>query len=950
MMIMLLTILSEETSQGPLCGRGFLLLNGKCECNNLLSVDQISCVQKCEETEYEVNKRCLLLKSKQASDDCEETFGIGFKLIGDECTCQTECYCGTEKCCQSKGKHFINNQCDDCPTAFGTGYTWNDQKKTCTCSGECVCTSQLCCAASGLIFLDGKCAKCSIIYNTESVIKMDGFNKCQCDPNYQDGQLVKATDICAFTICEIETPTCRSCGQFGTGYIWDSNKMKCVCPNGVKCSCTSKNCCAAKFGIQYIVDKCSTCELFFGEGAIWDVNSKDKSQDECVCDSSKKYIGGLVSKYSDPCKKCDEVYTKYVGCQTCQDGYGTGYTYNKNTEQCECQGNNLCICTSLECCEKYNMQFDASTQLCSINCNDFKNYKLKNGICSCDESKNYYQADLLDTDCTLCQGVFDTDKSICTTCENFGTGYTYDPTLQKCICLSGNCQCTSEFCCQLNSTHFINNKCIGCLQAYGPGYSWDKLNMKCLCQQEPLCKCKTALCCNEHNMIFQNGKCVDCATYGTNYQTKLSTNECSCIQGKTCICTSESCCNDKQQTYQSGTCKECSVAHDGSEFKNGKCECDLSKKYVGELVSEYSVCQQCLELIVDGKCQTCAKVHGNGAIYKSGTCVCNIAKWFVGDIQTGKCQECPEGVNLQGTACTTCAQIYGSGAVISGGNTLKHCICNYLERYVGELVDASSSCTRCPELMVREIDHYVCKLCINKGLGFIYDEHIETCKCDSDNKYIASENTCVQCSELLIDGKCMTCEQKYGYNAIFENGICTCNAHSIGSPYSLSKCTYCDEVADKIHNQCKFCSDIHGQGVIYNNGKCQCDQMNYIGTLKSESDKCVKCPILVKNGKCAECSDFIENTVYNPTLQKCDCAAGYERQNLIFCVKTANKTTGLIVGIVIGGVVVLIVASVFVVKCKKQKKMKDETFNRGIATQMRPNGDNPLPEMLEIVQ
>ncbi|CAL6073186.1 Growth_factor receptor cysteine-rich domain superfamily [Hexamita inflata] len=955
MMIVILSILAEEVTKGPLCGRGFSLQKDECKCSNLLGSDLTSCVVQCQDNEVEANGRCITIKAKNTAENCTETFGISFELNAqNECACpeNTDCYCRTDKCCQSKGKHLINNQCDDCLTAFGTGYSWNDQKNTCTCSTGCICTTQLCCSANGLIFIDGKCAKCQdIFYNTGSIIEVEGFSKCRCDPNFQekDKDISKPTDKCINEYCD--SPNCKKCADFGTGFIWDANIYKCVCSQA-PCICKTQECCNDQFQNDYINGECSTCEAYFGEGAIQSGINKDTKQMECSCDKDLKYYGSLVSK-QHKCEKC-QVRTMF-GCATCENEYGDGFTYDETTQQCICQDENTCNCKSKECCNKYNKGFN--TDHCTEQCDNTQ--VPYDNFCTCDESKHYYKISAFDSTCEFCEGILKQNDQFnmeCILCQQaYGTGYSFDKTSGQCVCLKGtSCQCTSEICCQINSTHLINNKCTSCLQAFGFGYSFNQQTNKCQCEQEAICKCTTELCCHESNQIFLNGKCVDCAKYGTNYITDLAKNLCSCPQNKVCSCTSEECCNSQQKTYKSNQCSACEITFVGSKFENGKCVCDESQKYAGELKSESSQCIKCTELLINGKCQKCTDLYSEGTIYKDQTCVCNTAEWYIGTLllSTSRCQKCSEGINSDATACTTCLETYGTGAVISGGNVQKHCKCDEENSYAGKLNSPQSKCVHCAELIVYDTNQFVCKTCQeHQGLGFIYDDKNNLCKCDS--RYVLSESgdKCDLCDGLVIQNNCVSCEQKYGFNSIFKAGACVCNDHSINKPTATQMCYYCDEVADKVNNVCKLCTDVHGPGAHYNNNKCMCNEFEgYVGNLRTNQDKCQKCPELTDGGKCILCSDKIPNAFYNTQKQMCECSVGYQRTGLFTCDKIGgNKTTGVIVGVVIGGIVLLIIISVFVVKCKQQKKIADAETTRGVVA-MRGPMENNLPQMLETVQ
>ncbi|CAL6049648.1 Hypothetical_protein [Hexamita inflata] len=248
--------------------------------------------------------------------------------------------------------------------------------------------------------------------------------------------------------------------------------------------------------------KCQKCEEQYGPGAILDHDTG-----KCKCDNSKQYYGSLTSP-SNKCKKCEEYYNSTTGmCNICVSYYGSGYTWVSSQNKCLCQNLPfLCSCISTVCCNNNN-EIKSSGQGCQ-SCP--KNTIAVGQQCVCNHIQYYYGAA---DQCQLCQGFVNKDMNTCSSCSQvYGTGYQWNSDKSLCYCPPGTkCDCSTELCCQQNSTHLINGKCSRCLTIYGPGIDWDQENNVCYCKNTMFCECISDLCCqNTFSNSYLNTQTKQC--------------------------------------------------------------------------------------------------------------------------------------------------------------------------------------------------------------------------------------------------------------------------------------------------------------------------------------------------------------------------------------------------------------------------------------------------------
>ncbi|CAL6029757.1 Hypothetical_protein [Hexamita inflata] len=252
-----------------------------------------------------------------------ESIGVGYSWDGKNCQCKNNanCFCKTELCCLALGKHFINGQCDDCVSAYGSGFQWAIDSDiligSCICPSQstCTCATQFCCGQNNNnlnIYHNGECTQCSTFYSPEESVYSDlsfddQLQYCLCDKGYI-GALTKSTNQCQKCpeTTDDDQTTCLTCQQaYGTNYIWDQNKQACICPSSSVCVCKTSKCCMSK-GQILIHGVCQHCDRYYGLGAIPSIGQT------CICDYKSGYIQAqglinLLENEGDKCIQCTEV-------------------------------------------------------------------------------------------------------------------------------------------------------------------------------------------------------------------------------------------------------------------------------------------------------------------------------------------------------------------------------------------------------------------------------------------------------------------------------------------------------------------------------------------------------------------------------------------------------------------------------------------------------------------
>ncbi|CAL5995461.1 Hypothetical_protein [Hexamita inflata] len=712
----MLLFLSQQVStaqnqQDPVCGHLFELRNAQCLCPYFLSSNSTVCVKQCSEiNEFQLNTSCVKIQSKNSCQDnaccsdpsygtgfifvdnhcecsvsycpcktdqcCQETqgtqyhlmngyckncsaeFGFGSEWDGQKCVCnKQECYCTSEACCQVNGMHYINGKCDSCESALGTGFAWSGSSCSCQ-SGTCTCKTQYCCTqtVSKSVFVNGVCKTCKELFNADnSIAFFDGTPFCLCNSVNQLGNIVFSTETQCTTCENLRDPNsqkCLTCTEgYGIGSAWNAGEKRCVCSGA--CQCQSQQCCKdsnTDIDIQYqqIVSQCASCDSIFGNGA-----KVDRYSHQCFCGTG--YIGKL-EKLQDKCSKCPE--TKNIAgdkCETCLEAFGPGFTASQGI--CTCVGQTVCTCVTQRCCNSKNPPLIYNQGTCKT-CADvygLNAYINEQQKCQCGKNNYGILKNEGDT-CSPCQGIVNLDSTTCTSCSQaYGPEYVWDADQKFCICPIGkSCSCVSELCCQQNKTHYINGKCTQCIDEVGINYIFSNhlkynypnlVEQQCVCPNPTICKCTTDYCCSFEQKVIKDGNCVICSERMVDSIFNSNT--------KTCECQSEQCCNTLSKGFKDGKCVDCSVAHEGTIFSVNQCVCDASQNYV--LVSGFSSCQKCTEVVFASACATCSQKYPHTRFNsQSKQCECDPSIKYAGNIDF--CTQCPELVN--NNQCSLCADSF----------------------------------------------------------------------------------------------------------------------------------------------------------------------------------------------------------------------------------------------------------------------------------------------------
>ncbi|CAL6024324.1 Hypothetical_protein [Hexamita inflata] len=755
-------------------------ISNQCICTTYCTCKSEQCCQQQQGPLYHyINNWC---------QTCYQQFGLNYEWDGQQCSCPqgSECFCRSNACCQKiYGNIYLVGKCQTCATLLGPGYEWISDTCTCPSGKTCTCATQFCCKQfkSSQIFINGECATCSAYFNAQVSGYTSEISFCECNTMKQVGSLIlNPTATTCISCQEIAINNqCVTCAAYGSGYVWKAQQNRCYCPPATTCVCTSEQCCSQVYGKHFFNDKCMSCTDIFGDGAVY-------IKGKCVCNIEQQYIGTLTNP-TDTCKFCNGMYQNGI-CKTCTELFGPGYGAQHGQCYCMESDQTLCSCQTELCCNQQQLiLFNGSCKQCTDIYGISSLYSEFNQ-CKCN-SENYGKLTKEGDKCVICQGVPTEKSTICKSCEEaYGTNYIWDSSINSCKCKTGViCTCKTELCCNLNGTHFMNNKCTSCIEEVGYNYMWSNdvwttypslpLN-QCICLNPVICKCLTDYCCSLSQQTMKDGVCQSCQdVFGAGFAWNSEIKKCACMSPSQCSCDNEACCNQISKGYQ-GSCVDCNIAHVGSIFSAGKCTCDSSKMYVGQINKENDKCTLCPELISNdnSKCQSCSEVYGSGAIFDS-KCVCDQSTNYVGTLPGG-CTQCSE--LIQNNKCVLCSEIKPHSTFNSGN---KKCECDLSQKYVG--VD---SCVYCPELI--SFDKIKCESCEEKyGIGA--KMNTGQCECNTELKYvgvlIATGDKCTMCQELMSNDKktCRQCDE-VTENSVLNllTGQCDCES---GFKLKGNKCT-----------------------------------------------------------------------------------------------------------------------------------------------------------------
>ncbi|CAL5974464.1 Hypothetical_protein [Hexamita inflata] len=241
------------------------------------------------------------------------------------------------------------------------------------------------------------CDKCFTLENDKCICKLllsANQNLCVTDCSeineiaQNDVQCVKI--IVKEMACQYnDGGTCKTCVQaFGTGSVYSSSVCECSAPGYVGAPNTiCENC----WGTGKIIDgpQCATCESKY-IGSIF-------QQSQCVCDTSKGYVGSSDSVCSCASESCCQLTnTHYLNsaCTTCDIAYSLS-TWSIQLQKCMCvEANGLIGGQNSVCTSCWSQQTVVKNSVCTtcasidINavfiqnqCQCKDSFTLKNNIC-----------------------------------------------------------------------------------------------------------------------------------------------------------------------------------------------------------------------------------------------------------------------------------------------------------------------------------------------------------------------------------------------------------------------------------------------------------------------------------------------------------------------------------------------------------------------------------------
>ncbi|CAL6028603.1 Hypothetical_protein [Hexamita inflata] len=545
----------------PSCDANFTVNETQCDCLDLLSADGSKCVKNCTEiNEQLLNGVCsnIIRKSVSCFDsDCCNTHYASFSVWNSDlkkCVCPVQdCPCIGWQCCGQ----------------FGIGYVWDESVCKCPDDAECYCTSKQCCEAKGKYFINSKCDSCE--------------------------------------------------NAWGTGYIWSESANICICPTRQACTCTTQLCCA-RDKLQIFQDgKCVNCLTIYGLTTNQTVLTNESQFGYCACNNDDQQYGQLTTA-SDKCTQCPELLNnKLNGCVSCQETFGPDYIWNKKQKQCICSKGKQCACKSESCCSYGTHFIQGKCQTCPAAYGQGAIFDFEIGQCKCDASTQHIGQLSQNRDkCTKCPETINLNSNTYISCQiSYGTGYTWDSRLNRCVC-TGSCKCSTNLCCneiyyqvfdntsqsckscaalygngavfqykqhmcvcdqqlfyfgilkQIGNSCAVceglivdNTSCLSCQQAYGHGYTWN--TYKGACQPSIYSFCSSELCCQQNKTHLINSKCLTCLeSHGPGYDWDQSKQQCFCRNTAFCICVTNQC----SQSVQ------CIQPNSHFNQSTNQCECD----------------------------------------------------------------------------------------------------------------------------------------------------------------------------------------------------------------------------------------------------------------------------------------------------------------------------------------------------------------------------------------
>jgi len=661
-------------------------------------------------------------------------------------TCSNSYSC--DSCNTTAFYKLDNDKCViECDKKFSTSGCRECDENTCL-----VCTEKKCCV--GLL---------KRYWNNTS-------NKCV-DPAvvFGEGCLESDGEVC--TVCTAQT-CCES------GKYYDDSRRKCV-----KCSSVLK-CVECSNG--YSCDTCNETEFYKFENG------------KCVVDCDRKFnISGCSLCSEKKCLECSE--KKCCGEQLKRYWNSTASVCVDPSEALgegclESDGEKCTHCTAQTCCG-YSEYYDALSVTCKP-CSNFGatcSKCTKGGCTDCGSNEGITVG--ADGQCTNCSSVHGVGCQQCgpDNCTKAEDGYTVvGLRAMKCSDLFGNCsRCDANGCtaCSDNLVS-IAGFCRSCKDMFGEN-----------CTSCDADKCTS--CAAVPSISLVNGACVNCEqAYGE------GCTRCGNITG----------CEGHKQGY--------------FVSKQFSLSCEVLKEMPGGL---YDRC-----MAEPANRRSLAARDGNGTLPVPST---EIDIDYNGENVTIKCSDmtanCSECIDDNGQAkCTKCH----SGYILVGWTCL--------------------SCSdQFPDGNCLECNSAGCTSCVEKSMNVANNGKCITCE-EGKQVFSQTSKTCVDCATMFSrcstcnKDKCLSCEQPYIYDG--DSGTCSTCSKLHGTGCSDCNTTHCLRCMDDAC--CDDGEQIIATNGL-ENATCGTCSMVDENCIECTSEECIKCKddtMFIENGKCVKCSDTFE--------------------------------------------------------------------------------------------
>ncbi len=767
-----------------------------------------------------------------------------------------------------------------------------------------------------------KCKTCTGALASECTSCASGYNKA-----------INSCLYCSDNCIQCDTSGAGKCDMCNSGFMLRSDRSGCdkcslacktcisaslcmACFTGFRYVSASASCTACIVGCDYCSDPstCNTC------AAGWIMNAASRC-DPCAFNCQSCSGADAGTGYCSICNAGFIVNTSTKLCELCPTNCNTctsttvctacnrGYVVNKNTNKCVSCGIDCvsCINSGMNSCDvcETGYHLDSTTKTCVCN---FVECSVAQDSVTCDKCMIAYTLKYKEP-CIACTATncADCPSPESTTCNTCKPGYWLDPTTLTCGSVS--CQSNTPSCISCASA----TTCLVCNIGY---YYMAAGNC-------PACRVFCSIChdgttcdtCMSGYYLTKDKTCVACT--GTNVKTcsppatDSSGEYISGAETATLTCV--------ESSYMSQTCVSSGVPGCAAAISLGKCATCLDRYYLGST----STCVACsmanCKICTSSTCLACmdgytASKDSSGAITGCGACASPCATCDISSPTL--CISCASGgytmVNKACIACTSatlasdcncgtgsfwngimCALCLDSCATCRSTKKCDKCADGFYFNSTACVAILTANCIAaytsgyCKNCDVGYYFNSVENLCLPCSTNCIDCNQYSTCSMCATGYYVASNSTCVNCSNVVVN--CTSCSAESA-------GTITCNMCADGYYWNstYSNCSSCIV-------GCKTCSP----GSI---DKCMIAIEGYYLTPDSQSKACASgCNNCADNATCVECQHgyFFSSTTKKcaacgPVCQSC---SGTSDADCLTCIKNAefsNNATRVRTGMEIG--------------------------------------------------